>query len=939
MFGIPAASRPRSRVLRIARGRLLLARTVSFAAIALVLSTQGAWADNLIADGDGITPVASNNLSFGTVCAGTSTTKPVLLVINRNGNAGSTNVFKDSSSVSVSVLSVAGSGLAASGGGTITMPANWGSLSNGSDSASVTASAQLVAGAAGSFSGSIVFRASGVNASNTTINRDATVNVSATIQNCDSAPPTLNLPSNITAEATGPAGAVVTYSATATDANPANPAVTCTPASGSTFPIATTTVNCSATDAVGNTAHGSFSVTVQDTTPPQILGTPGALSAEATGSTGAIVTYTNPTASDLVDGARPVACTPASGSEFALGATTVNCSASDTRGNSASTSFVVTIEDTTDPVLIVPNDITAEATSAAGAAVTFSASATDVVDGSITPDCDHSSGDTFPLGVTTVSCSATDAAGNSASDSFTITVQDTTAPVVHVPASFSVEASGPSGATTTFTVSASDAVDPSVSASCSPASGATFPLGPTTVTCTATDGSGNTGSASFTVTVVDTTPPALTLPADVEVEATGPGGAAVSFTATASDIVDGSVAVGCSPASGPTYPLGSTTVDCAATDAAGNSATGSFLVKVVDTTAPSLTVPGNITAEATGPSGAAVSYSATASDLVDGAVTPVCTPASGSTFALGTTGVSCTASDAAGNSVTAGFTVAVVDTTAPDLSIPSSITAEATGPSGAAVTYSASASDLVDGSVAIGCSPASGATFPLGSTTVHCSASDAAGNTATGSFPVSVVDTTPPTVTVPANITTGPTSVTGAVVTYSGESATDLVSGSLPVTCAPPSGSSFGFGTTTVVCSASDAAGNTGTNSFTVTVNGFTFAGFYQPVDMGTINTVKNGSTVPIKWELFGAGGIEFTSTASVASGWPKSAKIDCGTLSGLPSDEIEATATGATSLRYDTTAGQFIYNWQTPKQANTCWRLEVKFTDASTKSALFKLK
>jgi hypothetical protein len=124
-----------------------------------------------------------------------------------------------------------------------------------------------------------------------------------------------------------------------------------------------------------------------------------------------------------------------------------------------------------------------------------------------------------------------------------------------------------------------------------------------------------------------------------------------------------------------------------------------------------------------------------------------------------------------------------------------------------------------------------------------------------------------------------------------------------------------------------------------VTVTGFTFQGFYQPVDNANLNTVKGGSTVPVKWELFGAGGIEFTDTASVQTGWPKAQKVDCGTLGTMLEDAIETTATGGTSLRYDSTGGQFIYNWQTPKQAGTCWRLDVKFADGTTKSANFKLK
>ncbi|MBI3151019.1 MAG: HYR domain-containing protein [Chloroflexi bacterium] len=84
--------------------------------------------------------------------------------------------------------------------------------------------------------------------------------------------------------------------------------------------------------------------------------------------------------------------------------------------------------DTTAPLVTVPDNITAEATSASGAAVNFTVSAEDDVDGTLTPSCDANSGDTFPLGTTTVTCTATDAASNTGSASFDILVEDTTAP-------------------------------------------------------------------------------------------------------------------------------------------------------------------------------------------------------------------------------------------------------------------------------------------------------------------------------------------------------------------------------------------------------------------------------------------------------------------------------------------------------------------------------
>src|SRR5262249_21432429 len=156
-------------------------------------------------------------------------------------------------------------------------------------------------------------------------------------------------------EATGPGGAVVTYTATATDNLDPSPVLTCTPASGSTFPIATTTVTCNAHDVAGNNATPkTFTIKVQDTTGPAVT-VPANITDTTTSAAGKVETFTA-TATDLVDGSRPVTCTPASGSTFPVGTTTVNCTATDTRGNSTSRSFTVTITllDGTPPVITVP---------------------------------------------------------------------------------------------------------------------------------------------------------------------------------------------------------------------------------------------------------------------------------------------------------------------------------------------------------------------------------------------------------------------------------------------------------------------------------------------------------------------------------------------------------------------------------------------------------
>ena len=171
----------------------------------------------------------------------------------------------------------------------------------------------------------------------------------------------------------------------------------------------------------------------------------------------------------------------------------------------------------------------------------------------------------------------------------------------------------------------------------------------------------NAGSASFVVNVVDrttptltdTTPPAVTVPGTMTVEATGPGGAAVTYTAAAADLVDGAMTPSCSIPSGATFALGSTTVTCTATDAHHNAGSASFAVNVVDRTPPTLSVPAPLVVDAASSRGAVVTYTVTATDSVSGQSTAVCSKASRTVFPIGNTTVSCTATDARGNAAPA----------------------------------------------------------------------------------------------------------------------------------------------------------------------------------------------------------------------------------------------------------------------------------------------
>ena len=179
-----------------------------------------------------------------------------------------------------------------------------------------------------------------------------------------------------------------------------------------------------------------------------------------------------------------------------------------------------------------------------------------------------------------------------------------------------------------------------------------------TITGTSTADPGITNSASVELTVItpDVTAPELTLPSTITVPATSPAGAVVTYAALALDDVDGVVTVTCMPATGLVFPRGTTTVNCSAADSRGNTATGSFLVNVVNS--PPVANPD--TAQS---AGGAVQITVLANDTdADGgtlAVTAVGTAAHG-TAVLGAGGV-VTYTPASGFSGTDTFTYAISD--------------------------------------------------------------------------------------------------------------------------------------------------------------------------------------------------------------------------------------------------------------------------------------
>ena len=220
---------------------------------------------------------------------------------------------------------------------------------------------------------------------------------------------------------------------------------------------------------------------------------------EATSASGATVEF-EVTANDTEDGPLSPSVNPGSGSEFPLGDTTVEVSATDRFGRTTTGNFTVRVRDTIAPVLTCPtNLVVSTSTSNCVAVVTYDIGATD--SGTVvSTNCVPPSGTSFNIGTNTVVCTAVDASGNTNTCSFAVIVRDTLAPVIVCPTNLVVTvASGVTSTNISYAVSFTDNCT-LASTNCAPPSGSAFPVGTNTVVCTAVDGSGNTNTCSFTIT-------------------------------------------------------------------------------------------------------------------------------------------------------------------------------------------------------------------------------------------------------------------------------------------------------------------------------------------------------------------------------------------------------------------------------------------------------
>ncbi|GAB2766247.1 hypothetical protein GCM10027039_29050 [Terrabacter koreensis] len=461
-----------------------------------------------------------------------------------------------------------------------------------------------------------------------------------------------------------------------------------------------------------------------------------------------------------------------------------------------------------------------------------------------------------------------------------------------------------------------------------------------------TDGTFDLAPASFTVNV-SAPAPANTAPkvsvSGVDLAAKYPKGSVPEATCDVTDAEDGpsSFPATLSDVSGPyaTDGIGEQTASCSYTDRGGLEASSSVTYSIVDGSAPVISYDLNPAAP-DGDNGwyrsdVALTWHVTEPESPNSLSKAGCVDQNITTDQVATA-YACSATSAGGPA--AGQSVTIKrDATAPTVSYASA--PEPDGQNGwyvSPVTATFAVSDATSG-VPSSTATASSDTGEEGAAVVVPSpaVSDLAGNitlagTASHAFKI---DLTAPTATLDAPF---------AASYYYGEvpgtptcTAHDAVAGAAGCEI---SGYSTTVGRHTLVATATDNAGRSGTTELaTYTVKAWAISAFYQPADMGGVwNTVKGGSTVPLKFEVF-AGSRELTDPAVVDKFVVN--KVSCSTTTASE-DAVELVTTGATNLRYDPTAGQFIQNWQTPKAPGACYSVTVTTDDGSTsKPAIFKLK
>ncbi|XP_072017521.1 uncharacterized protein [Amphiura filiformis] len=363
---------------------------------------------------------------------------------------------------------------------------------------------------------------------------------------------------------------------------------TCYPPSGTNFNIGNASVVCKAFDRRGIMKTCRFDVIVEDNENPVLTSCPVNQSTNTDPDQAtAMIAWQGPVATDNSGDNPTVNCDPPSGNNFVIGQTPVTCTASDGYGNNASCAFNVNVKDNEDPVLAScpVNQATNTDPGQATAMIEWQGpAATDNSGDKPTVNCDPPSGNIFVIGVTPVTCTASDGYGNSASCTVNVDVKDNEDPVlVSCPVNH-ITNTDPGQATAMIVWQGPAATDNSgdkPTVTCDPPSGNYFVIGQTPVTCTASDGYGNRASCTVNVDVKDNEAPSLAHCPDQAINTSL--GSLTSMTAweepMATDNSGHTPTVTCDPPSGTVnFSNGQKHVTCTAVDEYGNQESCSFYV-------------------------------------------------------------------------------------------------------------------------------------------------------------------------------------------------------------------------------------------------------------------------------------------------------------------------------------------------------------------------
>ncbi|MEL6557661.1 MAG: HYR domain-containing protein [Bacteroidota bacterium] len=496
------------------------------------------------------------------------------------------------------------------------------------------------------------------------------------------------------------------------------------------------TVTLTVTDHAGNSDECTATVTIIDDLPPTIQ-IANLIVNNDPGMCNAVVSSFGGIESDNCTILEPITYSNVPvGNVFPVGTTTITASIFDISGNTASEDFTVTVVDNESPALSVSDTSVHVGPNTCTATVEINPIASDNCSAAITYQ-NLPADNLFSVGTTAVTAIATDPSGNTTSQSFNVIVLDTISPIINgtdITVLLNQDPDNTCGAAVdlnSFLSATDNCAIAQFTFDNLPADGV-FPIGTTTIKSTAVDLSGNSSSKEHTVTIVDNVLPVLTVSDVTTNNDLGQCFATVSLSASATDNCQVTLSYSNVPDKNE-FPVGTTTVTATATDDSGNEVSKDFTVTVLDQEDPSITVTDINVVNDPGECGAIVQMNAIAEDNCAATVTYANVPA-GNLFPVGVITVTATATDDAGNFVSADFDVTVSDNIPPVITCtPGDLTEITTSDSFTLPDYVASgvATATDNCTVSISQDPAAGTQLVPGSYQITFTASDSDGNTDT----------------------------------------------------------------------------------------------------------------------------------------------------------------------------------------------------------------